>query len=230
MPGKPVFSDPAQATADIPAGATIMVGGFTGRGVPVALLRALRDRGVGGLTIVTNDLSGGWSPWEDAALLVEAGLVRKVIASFPIPGSASTPTAFERLHREGKIELELLPQGTLVERIRAAGAGIGGFYTPTGVGTPFAEGKEVRVIDGQEYLFELPLPADFALIRAHRADVLGNLVYRRAARNFNPTMATAARVTIVQVEEALPAGALDPEAVVTPGIYVQRLVLVGGAA
>ena len=224
MARKAIYNDPEKAIADIPEGATIMVGGFAGRGIPARLLLALRDRGVRDLTLITNDVCGGWQGRVDASVLVEARLVRKVIASFPVPGSPSRASAFEAQYRAGEIELELVPQGSLVERIRAGGAGIGGFYTPTGVGTPFAEGKETRTINDREYLLELPLTADYALIKAHRADVLGNLVYRMAARNFNPPMATAARVTIAEVDDVAPSGALDPEAVVTPGIYVDRIV------
>ena len=227
MAGRPVYQDPSEALADIPDGATIMTGGFAGRGVPAALVLALHTRGVRDLTLITNDTSGGWGGRVDASILVEARHVRKVVASWPVPASAATLVPLEQQYRAGEIELELVPQGTLAERIRAGGAGIGAFYTPTGVGTLFAAGKESRTFDGQEYLLELPLTADFALIRAHKADTLGNLVYRKAARNFNPPMATAARTTIAQVDEVLPAGALDPEAVVTPGIYVHRLVVVG---
>ena len=227
MAGRPVFHDPAQALADIPDGATVMIGGFAGRGVPAALVLALRDRGVRDLVLICNDVSGGWQGRVDASLLIEGKMVRKVVCSWPASASAAQMGAFEQQYRAGKIELELVPQGTLVERIRAAGAGIGGFYTPTGAGTPFAEGKEQRRFDGQEYLLELPLAADFALVRGHKADALGNLVYRRAARNFNPPMATAARVTIAEVSEVVPAGDLDPEVIVTPGIYVHRLVVPG---
>lgn len=225
MAGRPVFHDPLDAIADIAGGATVMIGGFAGRGVPTRLVLALRERAPKNLTIITNDTSGGWGGRVDCSLLVEARLVRKVIASWPVPASTAIVTPLEQQLRDGEIELEVVPQGTLAERIRAAGAGIGGFYTPTGVGTPFAEGKEVRSIDGQDYLLEYPLAADFALIRGYRADALGNLVYRKAARNFNPPMATAARITIAEVDSVVPAGDLDPEAVVTPGIYVHRLVI-----
>lgn len=225
MAGRPVYHDPQEAIADIRDGATVMIGGFAGRGVPASLVLALRDKGVRRLTIICNDVSGGWSGRVDASLLIDAKLIRKVIASWPVSASAAQMGAFEQQYRAGEIELELVPQGTLAERIRAGGAGIGGFYTPTGVGTPFAEGKEQRTINGQDYLFEVPLHADFALLRGYKADTLGNMVYRMAARNFNPAMAAAAEVTIAEVSEVVPAGSLDPETIVTPGIYVHRLVV-----
>lgn len=225
MAGRPVFHNPQEAIADIREGATVMIGGFAGRGVPVALVLALRDKGVRGLTVICNDVSGGWSGRVDASFLIEAKLVRKVIVSWPAGGSAANIGVFEEQYRVGDIDLELIPQGTLAERIRAGGAGIGGFYTPTGVGTPFEEGKERRTISGQEYVLELPLHADFALVRGHRADALGNMVYRMAARNFNPPMCAAAGVTIAEVSEVVPAGSLDPETIVTPGIYVHRLLV-----
>ena len=159
------------------------------------------------------------------AALLAAGQVRKIICSFP---RQSDSCVFDELYRSGKIELELVPQGNLAERMRAAGAGIGAFFSPTGVGTPLAEGKEQRTIDGREYLLEYPIRGDVALIKAHRADTVGNLVYRKTARNFGPVMATAAALTIVQVDEVVEAGELDPEAVVTPGIFVDRVVVVGG--
>ncbi|MSQ27232.1 MAG: 3-oxoacid CoA-transferase subunit A [Dehalococcoidia bacterium] len=225
MAGRPVYHNALEAIAGINDGATVMIGGFAARGVPTRLVLALRDRAPKDLTIITNDTSGGWGGRVDCSLLVEARLVRKVIASWPVPASTAVVTPLEQQLRAGEIELEVVPQGTLAERIRAAGAGIGAFYTPTGVGTPFAEGKEVRSIDGQDFLLEYPLSAGFALIRGFRADTLGNLVYRKAARNFNPPMATAARVTIAEVDAVVPAGDLDPEAVVTPGIYVHRLLV-----
>lgn len=215
-----------EAVADIPDGAVIMFGGFAGVGVPSRLVEALRRRGVGGLTAIMNDCSGGWSSGQsDVSLLIAAGQVRKVIASFPVPGSPSRKSAFEELYKQGRIELELAPQGSLIERIRAGGAGIAAFYTPTGAGTAFAEGKETRDFDGREHVLERALTADFALVRAHRADRLGNLVYRRAARNFNPAVATAGRVTIAEVDQVVEPGVLDPEAIVTPGIYVHRIVV-----
>ncbi|MDO8671029.1 MAG: 3-oxoacid CoA-transferase subunit A, partial [Dehalococcoidia bacterium] len=187
---------------DIPDGATIMVGGFAGAGgMPSQLLVALRKLGTKDLTIIANTagLGAGYNapPGEsflDITILVENGQVKKAIASFPVSGSPSRPTAFEKLYGEGKVELELVPQGTLAERIRAGGAGIGGFFTPTGVGTLIARGKEHRVIDGQEYIFEKPLRADYALIKGHRADTYGNLTYRMTSRNFNAVMALAADI------------------------------------
>ncbi|MFN8534538.1 MAG: 3-oxoacid CoA-transferase subunit A [Dehalococcoidia bacterium] len=210
-----------EAVAGIPAGATVLVGGFAGGGHPYELVRALARRGIGDLTIVTNNIA----VHDNTEVVVAAGLVRRVIASFPVPASESVNSAVERLAKAGRLEVESVPQGTLVERIRAGGAGLGGFYTPTGVGTLAAEGKEVRVIDGREYLFERPIRGDYALIRAFRADTLGNLVYRGSARNFNPVMATAADVVICQVEEVVPVGALDPAQIGTPGIYVSALVI-----
>ena len=161
------------------------------------------------------------------AALLKAGAVRKVICSFPRQVDS---WVFDDLYRSGRIELEVVPQGNLAERMRAAGAGIGGFFTPTGVGTPLAEGKEVRTIEGRDYLLEHPLRGDYALIKAHRADEMGNLVYRKTARNFGPVMATAAATTVAQVSDVVPVGALDPECIVTPSIFVDRVVQVGGAA
>jgi 3-oxoacid CoA-transferase A subunit len=226
-----VFPSFQEAIADIQDGATIMFGGFTARGSPAHLILALRDKGVKDITVITNDTCGGWRDDIDCSLLVETRQVKKVIASFPVAGQPSRVCEFERQYLAGEIELELVPQGTLAERIRAAGAGLGAFYTPTGVGTPFAEGKETRVINGRECILELPLGADFALVHAHKADTMGNLIYRGMSRNFNPIMATAARVTIAEAEEVVPAGELSPEAVVTPGVYVNRIVEIpkGGA-
>ena len=208
----------AQAVADIQDGARILVSGFGGAGLPFQLLDALVEQGAKELTIVSNNAgSGGLG----IAKLVLAGRVRKVICSFPRqPGS----TAFDDLYRSGKIELELVPQGTLAERIRAAGAGIGAFFTPTGAGTELAAGKESRVLEGVEQVMEHPIHADFALIKALVGDRWGNLTYRRSGRNFGPLMATAARCTIAQVSHIVPLGEIDPESVVTPGIYVQRVV------
>lgn len=220
----------AEAVAGVTDGASVMVGGFGPSDCPDLLIRALAEAGPRELTLICNGPTGRPGS-SDSSLLVERGQVRKVVCSFPVPPTTSGEmTAFERLFREGRIELELVPQGTLVERIRAGGAGIPAFYTPTGVGTMFAEGKEVRVIDGEECLLERALRADFALVRAHRADTMGNLTYRLARRNFNPAMAMAADVTIAEVGEIVPAGELDPDAVVTPGIFVDRLVRRGGAA
>jgi 3-oxoadipate CoA-transferase alpha subunit len=187
-------------------------------GMPVQLIDALIDGGAGDLTIVSNNAGNGDT---GLAALLAAGRVRKMICSFP---RQSDSWVFDGLYRAGKIELEVVPQGNLAERLRAAGAGIGAFYTPTGAGTPLAEGKETRTINGREYVLEFPIHGDVALIRAHLADRAGNLVYRKTARNFGPVMATAATITIAQVTRIVDTGQLDPEAVVTPGIYVDRLV------
>jgi 3-oxoadipate CoA-transferase, alpha subunit len=209
-----------EAVAGIADGATVMVGGFGSAGQPVALVEALLEGGARELTVVSNNAGGGD---EGLAALIRDGRVRKVICSFP---RQSDSWHFDAAWRAGAIELELVPQGTLAERIRAAGAGIGAFFTPTGFGTPLAEGKETRVIDGRGYLLEYPLPGDCALVAAHQADELGNLVYRKTARNFGPIMATAARTTIAQVDQIVPAGELDPEHVVTPCLHVDRVVRV----
>jgi 3-oxoadipate CoA-transferase alpha subunit len=211
----------AEAVADIHDGATVMISGFGGAGLPKLLTDALVAKGTKDLTVVSNNAGSGGV---GIAKLVIAGRVRKVICSFPRqPGSSG----FDDLFRAGKIELELVPQGTLAERIRAGGAGIGGFFTPTGAGTELAEGKESRVYDGIEYILERPIRADFALIKADVADRWGNLTFRRSGRNFGPVMATAARCTIAQVREFVELGGIDPESVVTPGIYVNRVVVEG---
>ena len=214
-------SDVASAVAGIPDGATIMIGGFGRAGQPVELIGALIAHGASDLTIVNNNAGNG-----DVGLaaLLAKGLVRKIICSFP---RQSDSWVFDGLYREGRIELELVPQGNLAERIRAAGAGVGAFFSPTGVGTELVEGKEERMIDGRKYVLEYPIKADFALISAYRGDRWGNLVYRKTARNFGPIMATAATTTVVQVDEIVALGALDPESVVTPGIFVDRVVAVG---
>lgn len=209
-----------EAVSGIADGSTVMVGGFGTTGMPFELIYALIRQGARDLTVVANNAGNGDT---GLAALLAAGRVRKVVCSFP---RQTDSWVFDELYRSGKIELELVPQGNLAERIRAAGAGIGGFYTRTGVGTLLAEGKETREIDGQTYVLELPLAADVALISAHTADTLGNLVYRKTARNFNPIMATAAKTTIAQVRHVVEPGGLDPEAVVTPGIYVDRIVQV----
>ncbi len=206
------------AVADIPDGATVLIGGFGRAGQPVELIDALRRHGAGDLTVVNNNAGNGD---HGLALLLRDGLVRKVICSFP---RQSDSWHFDELYRAGRLELEVVPQGTLAERMRAAGAGIGGFYSPTGVGTLLAEGKEERELDGRRYVLERPLPGDYALVKAHVADRMGNLVYRKTARNFGPVMATAAQTTVVQVSRVVPTGDLDPEAVVTPSIYVDRVV------
>jgi len=212
------------ALADVPDGATVMIGGFGGAGQPAELIDALIAQGARELTIINNNAGNGET---GLAALLKARRVRRIVCSFPRQVDSHV---FDSLYRAGEIELELVPQGNLAERIRAAGAGIGGFYTPTGYGTLLAEGKEVRVIDGRPHILEYPLRADYALIKARLGDRWGNLVYRKTARNFGPIMAAAARCTIAQVDELVPLGALDPEAVVTPGIYVRRLVAVGGEA
>jgi 3-oxoadipate CoA-transferase alpha subunit len=207
------------AVADVHDGATVMIGGFGNAGMPAALIDALIDRGARELTIVNNNAGNGET---GLAALLKAGLVRKIICSFP---RQSDSYVFDALYRAGKIELELTPQGNLAERIRAAGAGIGGFFTPTGYGTLLAEGKETRLINGRHYVLESPIHADFALIKALRGDRWGNLVYRKTARNFGPIMAMAAKCAIAQVSEIVGLGELDPEAIITPGIFVQRVVL-----
>ncbi len=207
-----------QAVAGIPDGATIMIGGFGNAGMPAALIDALLAQGARELTIVNNNAGNGET---GLAALIREKRVRKMICSFPRQHDSHH---FDALYRAGGIELELTPQGNLAERIRAAGAGIGGFFTPTGYGTLLAEGKETRVIDGRHYVLESPIHADFALIKALRGDRWGNLVYRKTARNFGPIMAMAAKVAIAQVAEVVELGAIDPETVVTPGIFVQRVV------
>ena len=209
---------PAEAVADVADGATVLVGGFGNSGVPVELVHALLEQGARDLTVVTNNAGTGET---DIAALIRERRVRRIICSYP---RSAGSVWFEQFWHAGEIELELVPQGTLSERMRAAGAGLGGFFTPTGADSLLAEGKEVRVLDGRRQVFERPLPADVALIKADRADRWGNLVYRTAARNFGPTMATAAALTVVQVRQFVELGALDPEAVVTPGIFVDRVV------
>lgn len=213
-----IVTDVGAALAGVEDGATVLVGGFGLAGQPVALIDALLEQGARDLTVVANNAGNGE---HGLAALLAAGRVRKVVCSFP---RQSDSWVFDRLYRAGRVELEVVPQGNLAERIRAGGAGIGAFYTPTGHGTSLAEGKEVRTFDGRPHVLELPLRADVALLAAHRGDRLGNLVFRKAARNFNPVMATAARLSIAQVEHVVDAGDLDPESVVTPGIYVDRVV------
>jgi 3-oxoadipate CoA-transferase alpha subunit len=206
------------ALADIPDGATVMLGGFGNAGMPVELIDALIAQGARGLVIVNNNAGNA-----DAGLaaLIGAGRVRKIICSFPRQADS---WHFDREYRAGRLELELVPQGTLAERIRAAGAGIGAFYTPTAFGTDLARGKETRRIGERDYVLEYPIHADYALIKADRADRWGNLTYRMTARNFGPIMASAAKCTVAQVRETVELGALDPEVIVTPGIHVQRVV------
>ncbi|WP_461169217.1 3-oxoacid CoA-transferase subunit A [Arthrobacter sp. Z1-15] len=215
-----IVQDVDEAVAPIHDGATVMIGGFGRAGQPVELIEALLRQGAGDLTVVNNNAGNGE---QGLAALIGAGRVKKIICSFP---RQSDSQIFDARYRAGEIDLELVPQGNLAERIRAAGAGIGGFFTPTAYGTPLAEGKETRIIDGRGYVFETPLHADFALVKALRADEAGNLVYRKTARNFGPIMAAAAKTAIVQVREIVASGEMDPEVVVTPGIYVNTLVRV----
>jgi 3-oxoadipate CoA-transferase alpha subunit len=217
------FPSAEAALADIRDGATIMIGGFGGAGMPVALIDALIAQGARGLTIVNNNAGNGDT---GLAALIGAKRVRKILCSFPRQADS---WHFDKAYRAGELELELVPQGTLAERIRAAGAGIGAFYTPTAFGTELAKGKETRRIGDRDYVLEYPIHADYALIKADRADRWGNLTYRMTARNFAPIMASAARCTVVQVRETVELGALDPEVVVTPGIFVQRIVKVGSS-
>jgi 3-oxoadipate CoA-transferase alpha subunit len=210
----------AEAMQGTPDGATVMVGGFGTAGIPEALIDGLIEQGARELTVVNNNAGNGDT---GLAALLKAGRVRKIVCSFPRQVDS---WVFDGLYRSGRIELELVPQGNLAERIRAAGAGIGAFFTPTGYGTPLAERKETRLIDGRHYVLEYPLHADLALIKAERGDRWGNLVYRKAARNFGPIMAMAARRTVASVHEVVPLGGLDPEAIVTPGIFVSRVVQV----
>jgi 3-oxoadipate CoA-transferase alpha subunit len=214
----------AAAVADIGDSATVMIGGFGTAGMPSELIDALIDQGARDLTIVNNNAGNGEV---GLAALLKAKRVRKIICSFP---RQTDSYVFDALYHAGEIELELVPQGNLAERIRAAGSGIGAFFTPTGYGTLLAEGKETREINGRNYVLEYPIEADFALIKAQRADRWGNLAYRKTARNFGPIMAAAAKCTIVQVREVVNLGDLDPEAVVTPGIFVKRVVEIPMAA
>ena len=222
MPIKLVCATTDEAVADIHDGATVMVGGFN-VGTPEDLIRALLRKAPKNLTVISNSTAGHRTDQYDAAKLVEAGLVRKVINSFPIWNTGVNPTL--RLWREKKLEVETVAQGTLAERLRAGMAGIGGFWTPSGAGTDFAKGKEVRDFDGRQHVLEMPIKADFALISAHLADEMGNLFYVRAQRNFNPLMAGAARVTIAEVDRIVSPGGIDPANVHTPGVYVRRLVV-----
>jgi len=215
------FPDVEAAIAGIDDGSTVMIGGFGRAGQPVELIDALIAHGASDLTIVNNNAGNGDT---GLAALLAKKRVRKIICSFPRQHDS---WVFDGLYRAGEIELELVPQGNLAERIRAAGAGIGAFFSPTGVGTSLAEGKEAREIDGRQYVLEYPIRADFALVSALKGDRWGNLVFRETARNFGPIMATAATTTIAQVDEIVPLGSLDPESVVTPGIFVNRVVAVG---
>jgi len=213
-----VVESAAAAVDDIEDGATIMIGGFGLAGLPAALVDAVIDQGARDLTIVSNNAGTGDT---GLAALLKTKRVRKIICSYP---RQTDSYVFDALYRAGEIELEVVPQGNLVERIRAAGAGIGAFYTPTAAGTTLGDGKESRTFDGREFILEHPIHADVALIKAFRGDRWGNLVYRKTARNFGPVMATAARCAVAQVEEVVELGALDPESIVTPGIFVARVV------
>ena len=229
-----VYATAAESTADIPDGAVVNVDGFGGPGgMAHYLMVALRDHGAKGLTLISNTagiarvarfgVPEGLTAI-DHTILVENGQVAKAIASYPVSPSINRPTAFERAYQEGESTLEVSPQGTLAERLRSGGAGVAAFYTPTAVGTLLGDGKEVREIDGRHYVLEQRIVADYCIIRGHKADTLGNVVYKGTSRNFNPVMATAARVTIVEVDEIVEPGELDPEAIVTPGVYVDRIV------
>jgi 3-oxoadipate CoA-transferase alpha subunit len=213
-----VVESAAAAVADIKNGATIMIGGFGLAGLPAALVDAVIDQGARDLTIVSNNAGTGDT---GLAALLKTKRVRKIICSYP---RQTDSYVFDALYRAGEIELEVVPQGNLVERIRAAGAGIGAFYTPTAAGTMLGDGKESRIFDGREFILEHPIHADVALIKAFKGDRWGNLVYRKTARNFGPVMATAARLAVAQVEEVVELGTLDPESIVTPGIFVARVV------
>ena len=219
-----IVPTPAAAVAGIRDGATVMIGGFGTAGMPSELIAALIDQGARELTIVNNNAGNADI---GVAALLKTKRVRKIICSFPRQSDSMSST---RLFHAGEIELELVPQGNLAERIRAAGAGIGAFFTPTGYGTLLAEGKETRVIDGRAYVLEYPIHADYALIKADRGDRWGNLTYRKTARNFGPIMASAAKCAIVQVREVVTLGSLDPEHIITPGIFVQRVVAIDARA
>ena len=223
MMNKCVSSLPA-AVAGIRDGSVVLIGGFGNAGIPVELIDALIDHGAKDLTVVTNNAGAGRT---DVAKLLATGRVRKIVCSYP---RSAGSVVFEELYAAGRIELELVPQGTLSERMRAAGAGIGGFYTPTAAGTRLAEGKEVRKINGRDYVLEAPLKGDVALIKAETADRWGNLTFRLAARNFAPTMAMAAELTVVQARKIVDLGAIEPERVITPGIFVDRVVEVSNPA
>jgi len=215
-----ISPDVHAALKDVPDGATVMIGGFGTAGLPNELIDALIEQGARDLTIVNNNAGNGDT---GLAALLARKRVKKIICSFPRQADSHH---FDALYRSGEIELELVPQGNLAERIRAAGAGIGGFFTPTGYGTKLAEGKETRLIDGKHYVLEAPIHADYALIKAEKGDRWGNLTYRMTARNFGPVMAMAAKVTVATVHEIVELGSFDPETVVTPGLFVQRIVKV----
>lgn len=215
----PKFTESAaEAVALVKDGDTVLIGGFGKAGQPVELIEALLERDVSGLTVVNNNAGNGD---EGLAALIAAGKVAKMICSFPRQHDSHH---FDAAYRAGKVELEVVPQGTLAERIRAGGAGIGGFFTPTAYGTPLAEGKETRVIDGRGYVLESPIVGDVALVKALRSDRVGNLVYRKTARNFGPIMCTAVEHAVVQVSEVVETGDIDPEVIITPGIFVDTVV------
>jgi len=224
MSAAEIFTDPDAAVADIADGSTVLIGGFGMAGMPVNLIDAVIRQGAKDLTVVNNNAGNGDT---GLAALLKAGQVRKIICSFPRQADSHV---FDALYRSGAIELELVPQGNLAERIRAAGAGIGGFFTATGFGTELAKGKETREIDGRMHVFETPIHGDLALVKAERGDRWGNLTYRMAARNFGPVMAMAAKRTVATVHEVVPLGALDPEAIVTPGIVVSHVVRIERSA
>ncbi len=211
-----ILNSAIECISDIQDGATLMLGGFGLCGIPENLILALREKGVKNLTCISNN--AGVNDF-GIGLLLQQKQVKKMISSY-----VGENDLFEKMVLSGELEIELVPQGTLSERIRAGGAGIGGFYTPTGFGTLVAEGKETKLIDGKNYILELPLKADFSLVKAYKADKMGNLVYNKTARNFNPMMATAGKITIAEVEEIVNTGDIDSESIITPGIYVQRLI------
>ncbi len=214
----------SEAIAGLRDGATVLLGGFGGAGVPLNLIMAVYESGVKDLTVITNN---GGGVGNDLSILLRERRVAKLICSYP---KSKTNKVFLEIYRAGKVQLEVVPQGTLVERIRCGGAGLGGFYTPVAAGTELAKGKETRVMNGREYVLELPLHADFALLRGKKADRMGNLTYNKTARNFAPVMATAADIVVAEVEEIVEVGAIDPETVVTPGIFVNRIVKMGAPA
>ena len=230
-----VFPTALEAIRDLPNGATVFIDGFAGPGgMPHCLLVALRDHGASGLTMVSNTagiarvVGFGTPPGRQAidhSILIDNHQVKKAIASYPVSPSPARPSSFELALQRGEVECEVVPQGTLAERLRAGGAGVAAFYTPTGVGTLLAEGKEVRSFDGKDYVLEQALRGDFCLIRGHKADTLGNVVYKGTSRNFNSVMAPAARVTVIEVDEVVEPGALSPDEIVTPGVYIDRIVV-----
>ena len=224
MAASKVFYSGEEAMAPIRDGVSVLVGGHGPMGVPHRLVKALLDKGVTGLTCISNALQYNDFEMYDVGTLVRRGMVNRLITSFEVPHIEGGEAP------KGAVEVEPVPLGTLVERIRAEGAGLGGFFVSTGIGTPFADGKETRTFEGQEHTLETPIKGDFALIRAHRADALGNLVYWGSQRNCNPIMAMAAAITIVEVDEVVEIGQLDPEMVITPGIYVHRIVTSGSSS